>query len=127
MAEGIFNALASDLGISAISCGISASGAAPASVYAKKAALKYGADLSGHRSRPVSEELIKNASAVYCMTAGHRSVLSSLYPAYAHLFRTIGDRDVLDPFGGSERDYERAAAQIHEYLLKLIEEYRNKK
>ena len=124
MAEGIFNALAAELGISAVSCGISAINAMPAADNAIKAAFKYGADLSGHRSKPMYEKLLKNASGIYCMTAGHRTVLTSLYPEYAHLIQTIGDCDIEDPFGGSLADYERAAARIHGFLTKLIEEYR---
>ena len=124
MAEGIFNAAAAGLGISAVSCGISVINAMPAADNAIKAALKYGADLSAHRSKPVHEKLLKNASGIYCMTAGHRAALISLYPGYAHLIKTIGDCDIEDPFGGSLAEYERAAARIHGYLTKLIEEYR---
>jgi len=56
MAEGICRALAEEKGwsIQAVSCGLAAFPGDPAAPYAVEAARKYGADLTMHRSRPLS-------------------------------------------------------------------------
>jgi protein-tyrosine phosphatase len=56
MAEGIFNALSKQKGAGhfSLSCGLSAMHGMPASYNAVAAAAEYGADISGHLSRPVT-------------------------------------------------------------------------
>jgi protein-tyrosine-phosphatase len=122
MAESFFNQLATKLDLRAMSCGLSVKYPEPASSGARKAAAKYGADLSGHQSQPVSESLISNAAGVYCMTAGHAEKLKYRYQDHAGLIQTLGKIDITDPYGSSDLDYERTALQIRCCVSDLIEQ-----
>lgn len=67
-----------------------------------------------HKAQGVTDELLKEADAVYCMGRTHMLVLSSLRPEYKEkifLLDTDGE-DVSDPYGGMLETYERCAAQI---------------
>jgi len=125
MAEGIFNTLAEQRGLNAraLSCGLSAYGARPASEYAIEAAKKYGADISNHRSRQASDLLMGVADAVYCMTKAHEKALKDAFPGYAGKISTLSQEDISDPFMGDEQTYERTAAQIYGAVERLIERH----
>src|SRR5262245_13690372 len=62
------------------SAGVATWGGMPASPEAESAGRSVGADLSGHRSRPVDPALLARATDVIAMTAGHAAVLGARFP-----------------------------------------------
>ncbi len=111
MAEGIFNVLAKDLNLLAVSAGTNALTGMPATELAQKAAARYGADLSGHFARQVTEEMCAEADVIYCMTERHRQHLYKLFPnlrTQVYIFWP----EISDPYGGDEADYAAAAQGI---------------
>jgi protein-tyrosine phosphatase len=121
MAMGIFNVLAEKNGIAAhaVSCGVSAY-PSPATEYAVKAAQTYGADISGHISCHVSDNVLRNADRIYGMTISHVRALQTAFPQYKNKIFPIADYDIPDPFGGSLKDYEETAERIHQAVEDIV-------
>jgi protein-tyrosine phosphatase len=121
MAEGVFRTLARRAGLeqaftisSAGTTGMHA-GEAPTPA-AVAAAARRGYDISGQRSRAVTEEDIAAADHVLAMDRGHMAELRRLAPsdkiASLQMVTRFGSMpgilDVQDPYGGTQQDYERA-------------------
>lgn len=121
MAEAFFNALIKNPDIRAISCGLYSAFSLPASSGAQTAVQKFGADLSGHMSRPVTFDLLKDASAIYCMTSGHEKDAKTIFPQLSHIIYMLDGRDIPDPYGGTDEDYEAVAEQIYKCVKRIIE------
>jgi protein-tyrosine phosphatase len=78
-----------------------------------------GADLSGHRSRPLTVELIHQADVIYAMGRGHASAITSLVPSAAEKTATLDPKgDIDDPIGGDLKLYQSLAAD----MVKLIDQ-----
>ena len=107
MAEGI----AVSRGVDARSAGLAALPGALATPRAVEAAARYGADLSGHRARQVTGDMLLAAQAVYVMTPGHAAALKQAYPACAGKVRVLAPA-IPDPFGGDDRVYRACAQSI---------------
>jgi len=89
--------------------------ATPAAVEAVKS---LGADLSKHRSRPLTVELINQADVVYTMGRGHTRAVLSLVPSATEKVKSLDPaRDIEDPIGGDVELYVSLAG----VLKKLIE------
>ena len=125
MAEGIFNAMASErhLKVKAASCGLSAFPGDTATEAAKRAAKQYGADLSAHRSRRANEYLLEEAKFIYCMTKAHLQALLEQFPACAGKASCLGKQDIPDPWGGSQAVYDRTAKEIAEEISRLLDQW----
>ncbi len=110
-------------GIVVTSAGTSALPGLAASPQAVQALRAQGIDLSSHRSRPLTPDLLHEADVVYCMTQTHRQAVLALD-------RTAGDKtllldergDVSDPFGADLAVYERSAQQIRQALQSRLKE-----
>ncbi len=99
------------------------SSANPASRHAVTVMKKRGIDISGHIAKPVTPELAHVADRVIVMTQSHRqAVLSTLPHVEGHVTLLLGDKDLSDPFGGSEAEYEACAKEIEEALIALVGE-----
>jgi protein-tyrosine phosphatase len=81
-----------------------------------------GIDISDHRSRPVSLELLHRADYVFTMTASHREQLLLDDPTVADRVLTLDTRDIADPIGGDKATYARCADQIEQALRARLEE-----
>jgi protein-tyrosine phosphatase len=85
----------------------------PPSRLALKAAARRGYDISGLRARPVVGADIARFDHVLAMDRGHLADLRRLAPrGFAERPRMFAAVDVADPYGGTERDYERALDAI---------------
>ncbi len=105
------------------SAGVSAFGGSPASEGAMQAMGRRGVDLSSHRSRPVTVELLLGAERIYAMTPEHRRAILDLAPGVAHKVRLLdADGGIADPIGGDPEAYEKCAAQIERAVARIIEE-----
>ena len=123
MAAGLFRARGGEqaTGLAAASAGLFTQGGIPASAHAVEAAAELGADLSAHRSQPVTARLVDEARYLVCMTGAHYDRLCALYPESADKVFTLLPEDVDDPFGGDLDTYRRAAAQIDAGVRSIIE------
>ena len=113
-----------------ISAGIAARKGDPASPHALTALKKQGFQLDGHQSQPLTQSLVDDAVAIYCMTETHLVVADAtlnISPDKLHLLREHipGEthREISDPFGGSLHDYEKSMKDIQEaipYIIKFL-------
>ncbi|MBK8475943.1 MAG: low molecular weight protein arginine phosphatase [Opitutaceae bacterium] len=110
-----------------ISAGISAGSGYPATGNSVAALRKVGLDLSGHSSRPLTQDLLDEALAVFCMTESHRAMIEVGFdrvPKNLHLFREFvgrdGDTEIPDPFGGNFREYEACRDSMVEAVPSLV-------
>lgn len=109
--------LADQPGVTVGSAGVFAGAGQPASPEAVAAMKAIGLDLTGHRSRPLTDELIDAADEIYTMTESHRrAVLAEMPQAEGKVQRLDPDGDIEDPIGASQAVYERTADQIRRAL-----------
>jgi len=84
--------------------------AAPQAVDALRA---MGLDLSGHRSRPLTVELIHEADVIYAMSRGHARTVAAMVPAAVDRVSTLDPQhDIEDPIGGDLSLYTEVANQL---------------
>ena len=110
-------------GIFVTSAGISAVYDMPAAAESLALAEEFGLKLTGHRSRPLTDDLLGRADYLFAMTAGHRDAILSVRPDLAgrvHLLSREG-LDIADPIGGGPADYERCRAEIERELLVILD------
>ncbi|HKB02114.1 MAG TPA: hypothetical protein VKD90_07840 [Gemmataceae bacterium] len=135
MAEGLFKVrLADRLGcaVSDLPCkgyvvrsaGISVVPNAPATDQSVEALQEFGVDLSSHRSRHASAELIARADDVITMTRAHLLTLAGQYPVIGGSLRMFcgADGDLDDPIGGGPEVYRACAASVRQHVDRLITE-----
>lgn len=122
MAEGLFRALGGEkkLGLQAASAGLFAQDGMSATPYAVEAVKEYGADISAHRARQITAEIVDRAKYLFCATAAHYDHLIQMFPEAEPKTYLLMQTDVADPFGGSLQTYRDCAAQIHEGIKTLI-------
>jgi 2-C-methyl-D-erythritol 4-phosphate cytidylyltransferase len=104
-------------GIQVSSAGIAAAVGAGASAGAVRAAAAHGLDLSAHRSRQLTAELVAEADLILTMSASHLAAVAhlggadraALLPDFAEGARLGGEprpaAGVPDPFGGDDATY----------------------
>ena len=126
MAEAILRQVLAVRGAADISVGSAGTGAwdgAPVSEGAYLVALERGLDLSGHRARLLTTEMIEGASLILTMSRHHRARVVELGGGEkAHLIGEFAGRsgpeaEVPDPFGA---DLEAYRASFDE-LVQLID------
>jgi protein-tyrosine-phosphatase len=109
------------------SAGVAARRGAPMTEYAIAALKKAGIQSPGHFSRPLTREILRDASVVLCMTEAHRSMIKQMAhppPAHLYLFREFmpagSTREIADPYGGSLAMYETSRDEMVEAIPSLI-------
>jgi L-threonylcarbamoyladenylate synthase len=113
-----------DAGVGVVSAGVFARPGAPASAPAVAAMAPRGVDLTSHRARPLTPEMVREADVVYCMTDDHRQEVIDMAPGQADKVFTLDPAgDIEDPIGGDEAAYQRCVAQLRQALeLRLKEQ-----
>ena len=92
---------------------------ARATPQAVEAVRELGADLSHHRSRPLTVELIHQADMIFTMSRNHAMAVAALVPSASDKIATLDPRgDIDDPIGADVAVYQDLAGQ----LRKLIEQ-----
>lgn len=110
-------------GVEAVSAGVFATPGAPASEGALRAMRRRGLSLDGHRSQPVTLELIAKADAIFTMTAAHRDAVLELAPEAAEKTRLLDpDGEVTDPVGADDAVYDQTASMIQRALERRFKE-----
>jgi L-threonylcarbamoyladenylate synthase len=135
MAEGLFKrrladrlgcevSELADRGFAVTSAGIAATTGDAATPESADALRDFGIDLSGHRSRLASSDLIARADDIVVMTRGHLVSLVGKYPVLNGSLRMLcgPDGDLDDPIGGGPDVYRACAATIRLHVDRLITE-----
>jgi protein-tyrosine phosphatase len=109
-------------GFFVLSAGLAAmmgGGAAPEAV---EVARELGADLSGHRSRPLTPNLVAQADDLIAMTRDHVRALAARFPRQGPRPRLLSaeGQDLPDPIGCDEPVYRECAQQIVRDLERLL-------
>jgi len=130
MAEAFFNYYTGKTDLfRAISAGIGTIDGQPASPNAIQAMQQVGIDISNHRSRQITAELVTQADFIIGMTQGHIDAINMLYPQSAEKTFVLCEfidnlkpfeRDIADPIGGNLETYIRCRDQIKEGVLHFI-------
>jgi protein-tyrosine-phosphatase len=107
------------------SAGIGAFSGQPASRHSITIAKERGLDLTRHRSRAVTVDVVDKATHIFALSRNHLAALLDDYPeAEDKIYLlseftsddTLRGRDVSDPFGGGQEDYR----EMQEHLDKLL-------
>ena len=124
MAEGLTRELAKQEGkaVETISAGLFAAYGALPTEEAVKAVASI-VDISEHRSRPLTMELVNAADLIIGMTKEHKSVLLRQFPFLESKIKTLAEwggseGEVADPFGQSQEVYDACATQIQDLVTK---------
>ena len=105
------------------SAGVYAGDGSPASSEAVSVMRSQGLDLSMHRTRALTKELIADADVIFTMTQRHRDAVIAALPRAADKTFVLDPKgDVSDPVGGSEALYAQAAKQIRQAIEQRIDE-----
>ena len=135
MAEELFRSQVNgDRSIEVSSAGIGAVDGQSPSAYAVEVMKEKGLDISGLRSRPIQQEMVRKADCIFVMTYGHLDSLLLLYPAAAEktfMLREFQpglspeERELDDPIGQSRETYRACRDQIQQSIPSLMEVVRN--
>lgn len=112
-----------DIDVLIESAGVFAEIGQPASEEAIKALGEMDIDLTFHRSKPVSEDLIEKSDLILTMTGAHAMILSAMAGDKVHsIMEYIGETgDISDPYGGDIEDYRETAKEIYDALVDVAE------
>jgi protein-tyrosine-phosphatase len=116
-----------------VSAGVASRTGESASPHSITALKKVGVDLTGHVSRPITQNLLDHSILVLCMTESQRDMIeltADPVPPRLHLFREFagegGDMEIPDPYGlplpayeASRDEMVAAVPSIITYLSKL--------
>ena len=122
MAAGWLHQKLAGKGWAVASAGVAAWGGSPASAEAVEAMGEVGVDISGHRSRALTAELVQEATMILAMTDGHRREIVRRFPEAAgkthrvHDFGAGPERDVADPVGLPVEAYRHTRDELVQAL-----------
>ena len=130
MAEALFRGLVAEReDYEVLSAGVGAHDGDFASAHSAQILQELGFDLSGHRSRQVSRELLDQVTHIFAMSAGHLHAIEMMFPEAADKVYLLSEfspddrlrgRDILDPFGGGRRDYEQTCDLLQRLLPTIL-------
>jgi protein-tyrosine-phosphatase len=110
-----------------ISAGVAARDGEPVSENSVLALKKVGIDISRHRSQALTQRMLDEALAVFCMTESHRAMIevqAEPVPRNLYLFREFlpgaADQEIGDPYGGPLRIYEAARDEMVESIPGIV-------
>jgi protein-tyrosine-phosphatase/tRNA A37 threonylcarbamoyladenosine synthetase subunit TsaC/SUA5/YrdC len=104
-----------------LSAGLAAAYGEPATPEADTAVRTLGTSMGEHASRPVRPELVEQADLVIVMTQAQADLVREMFPVVQP--RVLGgDRDLPDPFGASQTEYDDCARTIQRHLQALLAE-----
>jgi protein-tyrosine phosphatase len=106
------------------SAGLAALSGSPAAPEAVEAAREAGADLGGHVSRPLGDELAEQADHLVVMTGSHAYALRERFRGGRPRPRLLSPdgEDIPDPIGADQETYRECTRQIEHCLERLLPE-----
>lgn len=116
MAEALLKEELEDRGLSPMqvsveSAGMMAGNGAPASPEAIEVMREVGIDISDHRSRQLTAEMVEEADRIYVMTRGHEDAMNDTFPKAWKKVKVLGG-GISDPFGLPVPYYRECRDQI---------------
>jgi len=130
MAEGLFrHATRGSNEYRVFSAGVGACDGQPPSVNGVRALRELGIDITNHRSRMLSAELVEQADYIFGMTHSHVDTICLLFPHAAEktfLLREFDEtldeyeKDISDPIGGSFETYAYTRDQIEQGIFSML-------
>jgi protein-tyrosine-phosphatase len=130
LAEAIARRLIAESGrtdVEVSSAGTQAWDGSPASDGSLLVGMERGLDLSGHRSRQLTKEIVDENDLILVMGPSHLSRVKELNPgASVHLLAGFASEDasghtVQDPFGGDLQGYRDTADDLERELAGLLQ------
>ncbi|MDP1661469.1 MAG: Sua5/YciO/YrdC/YwlC family protein [Phycisphaerales bacterium] len=112
---------AGSIPIETASAGVTAAPGEPTSREALESLRRQGVDAHSAGARPLDATAIRWADEVYTMTASHLREAQRLGARSAQLLDPNG-RDVPDPIGGTQRQYDDTAARIAQLVTARLKE-----
>lgn len=110
-------------GISVVSAGSFAMPGSRATPQAVQAVKELGADLTHHRSRPLTVELIHQADMIFTMSRNHAHQVMALVPSAMEKVATLDPAgDIDDPIGSDVQIYQELAGQLRTLIEKRLAE-----
>lgn len=142
MAEGILKKYLEENNIENIyvsSAGISAFQGQKANEKAVNVLSKKGIDISSHKSRQLTEEILKDSDIILTMTNAHKNIILQAVPdisdkvytlkEYAYIINSESieglNVDIEDPYGMDYSVYEQCAEEIKHYINRIINKINN--
>lgn len=122
MAEALFRQMTEEKQIDGITCtsaGLSAFDGEAASENSVEAMSEIGIDISDHRSKTVTRDLLNDTELIVCLSGGHYNILKKI--ADESKLRILGS-GISDPYGMSLAEYIRTRDEIRSALDALLEE-----
>lgn len=99
-----------------------------AAANAVKVLAEIGIDLSAHRARLLTKEMVDEADLVVVMAEAHREEILDLAPGSAGKVILLGELDnarespdISDPIGGDEEVYRKTRDEIGSLVARLID------
>jgi protein arginine phosphatase len=113
--------------VNVLSAGTGAWDGAPASEGAYLVGLERGLDLSGHRARLLTRELVEGADLILTMARHHRARVDELggegrvFVLGEYAGREGDEAEVSDPFGGDLEVYRRTCVELETLASAVVE------
>jgi protein-tyrosine phosphatase len=130
MAEAIFRDMMPDdwnERVNVSSAGTAAWDGQPASRLGVEVLRDEGIDLSHHRARMLTREMIEGADIIVTMEIRHREMIGTIAPGIdtpvivlGELDRDRSSPDIDDPIGGDRAVYEQTRRELRDLLTRLI-------
>jgi len=96
----------------------------PASAGALIACAAKGIDLTAHRNKGLSKELIEESDFIFAMEPIHRERIIALsHEAADKCFLLAGDKEIADPIGRPQELYNNCADMIEAAVKERISEF----
>ncbi|KFD42316.1 protein tyrosine phosphatase [Peptococcaceae bacterium SCADC1_2_3] len=108
------------------SAGLAAWPGAPASKEAVTVMQEMGLDLSKHRAKLLTPEMVKQAGLILTMTRMHRVQVCEMVPEAANKTFTLvayageSDEDIIDPLGYSINVYRKCATTLKDLITQVF-------
>lgn len=110
-----------------ISAGVAAHDGELVSQNSQIALKKVGVELKGHRSQALTNELIRTADVVFCMTESHRAAmqmafnqpLNNVYLMREFMPSSV-DQEIGDPYGANLAEYEACRDEMVEAIPSIL-------
>jgi protein-tyrosine phosphatase len=108
-------------GITVMSAGSFATPGAKATPQGVEALREIGIDLTRHRSRPLSVELIHQADRIFTMGRSHAAAVASLVPGAGEKTSTLNpEGEIDDPIGGDLALYQALTGRLRELIQQQV-------
>lgn len=122
MARALFRSMLDEKGLSSVSCdsaGLSAFDGEAASENSIEAMSEIGIDISSHRSKTITRDLLDSTELIVCLSKGHYDILRNFVDE--NKLKILGS-GISDPYGMRLSEYVRTRDEIKAALCGMLEE-----